>query len=392
MKKSYLAAAAILGAAVFAGEAHAVKINLGKGKSFKMGFRAKIHATYVGDRGANSRVNPDDATDRSDLVIAVPFSRIYAKGSISKVLKWAWQADLRPGSFQMVDTFIMLDFAKEFKIYAGQIKLPFELHSGIQSGWSVIMPTGPVHQHAVREGTDRDQRGLRNNPFTNPANRDERAPGSGSRSPQIGIWGKIGGGMIKYYLYIMDGINRDSVIDRDSGYGVRVEFAPTMAGYKGHPGFVLKETYLGKQNTLSIGISYFSQNYGAGAATQTSFGVDALWEHKLGTVTPNINIGYVQHRNWRGANGDNLTGIIVQGQLLINKKTLFGKPAIAARWAQSDRQGFSRSDVIGVVGQFYVKGVGNRIALSVDRVRDPNQANPDKDSWTDVTLAFWYNF
>ena len=389
MKKSYLAAAAVLGAAVFAGEAHAVKIDLGKGKSFKMGFRAKIHATSLGKR---------NDSDARDIIFTVPFSRLYAKGSISKILKWAWQGDFRPGSFQVVDTFIMLDFAKEAKIYAGLIKLPFELHSGIQSGWSTIMPTGPVHQYAVRVGTARSQRGLRNNPFTNPAIRTERAPGSGSRSPQVGIWGKVADGMFKYYVYLMDGSNADddpNTNDAKTGYGFRVEFAPVMAGYKGHPGYVLKETYLGKQDTLAIGISYFTQKHGDVRAS--AFGVDALWEQNLGAITPNINIGYVQQKNFQGTDGADRSGLIVQGQLLFNQKTMLGKPAIAVRWAQSNKDDsapvtFEKSNVIGIVGQLYVKGVGNRIALSIDRVKDENQTSPNKDSWTDITLAFWYNF
>jgi len=74
MKKSYLAAAAILGAGIFAGQAQAAKIDLGDGKSFIFGFRAKIHATYQGKR---------TDTDKADLYLSVPSTRIYAKGSAS---------------------------------------------------------------------------------------------------------------------------------------------------------------------------------------------------------------------------------------------------------------------------------------------------------------------
>ncbi len=381
MKKSYLAAAAILGAAVFAGQAHAAKIDLGDGKSFKMGFRAKINAAITGKR---------TDTDKSDLRFTVPFARVYAKGSITKVFKWGFQGDFggQPSpdyQLEMVDAFIMLDFAKEFKVYAGMIKLPWELHSGIQSGWSYIMPTGPVHGH-----TQDSPRGLANNPFTNPSG--ERAAGSGSRSPQVGVWGKVAGGMFKYYLYLMDGTDRDADTDPKTGYGVRVEFAPVMAGYKGHPGYVLKETYLGKQNTLTVGLSYFTQDYGSGNEKQTSYGIDALWEQNLGAITPNINLGYVQHKDWRGSNGDDRKGIIVQGQLLLNQKTMLGKPAVGFRWAQSDPDNAEKSSVLGVVAQLYVKGVGNRIALSIDNVKDDNRSGTDKDSWTDFTLALWYNF
>ncbi len=373
MKKSYLAAAAILGAAVFAGQAHAVKIDLGKGKSFKMGFRAKVHAIYAGKRSD---------TDKSDIYFSVPNARIYGKGSISKIFKWAFQGDMTKNqTFELVDAFIMLDFAKEFKVYAGAIKLPWELHSGIQSGWSFIMPTGPASP-------------LKNtgagNPFSNPAS--EKIIGSGSRSPQVGVWGKVAGGLFKYYLYAADGKNRTSSTDPKTGYGVRVEFAPVMVGYKGHPGYVLKETYLGKQNTLTVGLSYFTQDYGSGKKSQKSFAVDALWEQNLGAVVPNINIGYVSHKDKGGTSGNDVNGIIVQGQVLFNQNTILGKPAIGVRWAQSDPDQAKKAQVFGVVAQLYVKGVGNRIALSIDNIKDDNATAPAKDSYTDVTLALWYNF
>ncbi len=374
MKKSYLAAAAILGAAVFAGEAHAVKLKYGDGKSFKMGFRAKINATYKGARKDG---------DKADLILSAPNARIYAKGSITKVFKWGWQGDMKPGnkdsSLRVVDAFAILDFAKEAKVYAGLIKLPFELHSGIQSGWSYIMPAGP------HKGKD-----LANNPFGNPASDDERAAGSGSRSPQVGLWGKVADGMLKYYLYLVDGRDENDTNKAGTGYGARIEFAPTMAGYKGHPGYVLKETYLGKQDTLSIGLSYFTEK--TGDNTNNSLGVDLLWEQNLGGVTPNLNVGYVDHKNYRGKKDDNRKGLIVQGQVLLNQKTMLGKPALGFRYVQSDRKDKKKANVLGVVGQLYVKGVGNRIALAIERVSDDNKSGNDKKSWTDVILSFWYNF
>ncbi|NPA41240.1 MAG: hypothetical protein GXO18_03100 [Aquificae bacterium] len=403
MKKSYLAAAAILGAAVFAGQAQAAKISLGDGKSFKMGFRAKVHAIYEGKRGGSDT--------KSDYYFTVPNARIYAKGSITKIFKWGFQGDfagkintscadldgtpgcptgnpdhshqVKFGVFKIVDAFVMLDFAKEVKLYAGAIKVPFELHSGIQSGWSYVMPTGPAYG---LKGTGAG------NPFTNPA--AEKIPGSGSRSPQVGIWGKVADGLFKYYLYAVDGTERDSSTDVKTGYGVRVEFAPTMAGYKGHPGYVLKETYLGKQDTLVLGLSYFTQDYGSGAKSQKSFGVDLLWEQNFGMVTPNISIGYVNHKDVAGSSGADVQGILLQGQVLFNQNTILGKPAVGVRWAQSDPDvtGVKKAQVFGVVGQLYVKGVGNRIALSIDNIKDDNAVAPAKDSYTDITLAFWYNF
>ena len=370
MKKSYLAAAAILGAGIFAGQAHAAKIDLGDGKSFIFGFRGKINATYQGKR---------NDTDKADLYLSVPDTRIYAKGSISKIFKWGWQAELTRNAgnnMEIIDAFVLLDFAKEFKLMAGAYKLPFQLNSGIYMGWSLLMPVGIG---AVLPNS---------NPFTNPA--AERMPRSGSRSPQITAWGKVADGLFKYYLTLVDMRDETSANQAKTGYGVRVEFAPVMAGYKGHPGYVLKETYLGKQNTLALGLSYFTQK--TGNANNKSLGVDLMWEQNLGAITPNLQIGYVDHKDFRGVQNDDRKGLLVQGQVLFNQKTMLGKPAVTVRWAQSDpniANGGNKESTLGVAGQLYVKGVGNRISLAVDQVK--NDAPGTKD-YTDITLALWYFF
>ncbi len=370
MKKSYLAAAAILGAGIFAGQAHAAKIDLGDGKSFIFGFRGKINATYQGKR---------NDTDKADLYLSVPDTRIYAKGSISKIFKWGWQAELSRNAgnnMEIIDAFVLLDFAKEFKLMAGAYKLPFQLNSGIYMGWSLLMPVGIG---AVLPNS---------NPFTNPA--AERMPRSGSRSPQITAWGKVADGLFKYYLTLVDMRDETSANQAKTGYGVRVEFAPVMAGYKGHPGYVLKETYLGKQNTLALGLSYFTQK--TGNANNKSLGVDLMWEQNLGAITPNLQIGYVDHKDFSGTQDDDRKGLLVQGQVLFNQKTMLGKPAVTVRWAQSDPKtanGGNKESTLGVAGQLYVKGVGNRISLAVDQVK--NDAPGTKD-YTDITLALWYFF
>ncbi|HHJ64009.1 MAG TPA: hypothetical protein ENJ61_03790 [Aquifex aeolicus] len=381
MKKSYLAAAAILGAGIFAGQAHAAKIDLGDGKSFIFGFRGKINATYKAKR---------DNDDKADLVLGVPDTRIYAKGSISKIFKWGWQAELTRNAGanpEIIDAFVLLDFAKEFKLMAGAYKLPFQLNSGIYMGWSLLMPVGIGSVLDVRDVANNN-----NNPFANPAR--DRMPRSGSRSPQITAWGKVADGLFKYYLTLVDGTDEDpgAGVETKTGYGVRVEFAPVMAGYKGHPGYTLKETYLGKQNTLALGLSYFTQKNGN--ATNKSLGVDLMWEQNLGAVTPNLQIGYVDHKDFRGVQDNDIKGLLFQGQVLFNQKTMLGKPAITVRWAQADpgtnniNSGYKAS-TLGVAGQLYVKGVGNRISLAVDQVKNDD---PNVKDYTDITLALWYFF
>ncbi|GEM_PF-2407532 len=393
MKKSYLAAAAILGAAVFAGEAHAVKIDLGKTK-FKMGFRAKVHATLDGIHTNN---------DVSDLKIDVPFTRIYAKGSISKIFKWGWQMEfgkvgkapaMTPGKVntpEFIDSFIILDFAKEFRIFAGSIKVPWERHAGIQSGWSFIVPTGPTY------GIEKAPSDLFKNPFKNDRNKR-----SGSRSNQIGVWGDIAGGMLRYYLSAVDSQDAGADSDRQTGFAVRVQLTPTMLGYKGDKGYVLKETYLGKRNVLTLGLSYASQgNFGDNKGDQMSApAVDLMWEQNFGSVTPNISVGWTQLSIKDASANTTKTsqGILAQGQILFNTKTILGKPAIGVKYVQADPDTKAQDDAystFSVVGQLYVKGVGNRIALVVDSVNVPKNTPTGAKAtkpYTDVTLAMWFNF
>jgi len=367
MKKSYLAAAAILGAAVFAGQAHAVKIDLGGGKSFKMGVRGVIDAKYLGKR---------DNNDKADLRFIHRFARFYAKGNINKMISFGFQteffanADKSTKPYEIIDSFVNIKLADEFNAIAGSYKLPFERHAGINSEWAVLFPLGTG-----------------GGAFTNPTN--EGAPfRSGSRSAGLTFWGNIAGGMIKYYAGIFDVTDENKSNPTKPAYALRVQFTPTMMGYKPEKGYVLKDTYTGKKDVLTIGVAYATQK--VGSTTGKSFGVDLLWEQNLGGIVPNISLGYVDHKDFRGTNGDDRKGYLVQGGVMLNTTTPLGKPAFVFRWNRLDPKGSNNNvDKIGVGVNLYVKGATNRIALAVDRTNNEDSAKKD---YTDVVLSLFYNF
>ncbi len=405
MKKSYLAAAAILGAAVFAGEAHSAKIDLGKTK-FKMGFRAKVHATFDGQIKGKDEV--------SDLKIDVPFTRIYAKGSISKILKWGWQMEFgrvgkasdvtdpkKVNTPEFIDSFIMLNFSKAFRVLAGSIKVPWERHAGIQSGWSLLIPTGVTAELDYKiphpDPNKKEQKVPASAVFKNPFSNDKNAR-SGSRSNQLGVWGDVAGGMLRYYVTLVDQNDAKSDTDSQTGLAVRVQFAPTMMGFKNDKGYVLKESYLGKRDVLVLGVSYATQsNFGnAKNNPMAALGVDLMWEQKMGGIVPNVQIGFTQITEGSGDNANTQQGILAQGQILFNTKTMLGKPAIAVKYVQANPSTQTTDpnltvSTISVAGQLYVKGIGNRIALVADSVSKPQNAI-GKKSYTNITLAAWFNF
>lgn len=385
MKKGLLLAGAVFSLGVLAGSANAVTIRIDEEQVLKFGARGIIDAIIKDDRGI-----VDGNKDKSDIVFTHRDARIYFKYKLNKIISYGFQASLfapgKAGNIEVFDSFINLAFAPEFNIIAGSYKVPFERHSGLQSYWTYLFPTWlgmsaiAGYKHA----------------FTNPVANDHKPFRSGSRSAGLTAWGNIADGMFKYYVGVFDASDEGATSNAKTAYSIRVQFTPTMLGYKAEKGYVLKNTYVGKKDVLTIGLSYTSQSFGGGAKDQDSWGVDLMWEQKFGTIVPDIQIGYVKHTNWAGTDGDDRTGWLVQGQLLYDQKVFLGKPALAARYVQTefDRPGSDpKLKSFGVAINYYIKGPTNRIALWVENVKLDNvNLTEEEDSYTDVGLSVFYNF
>ena len=382
MKKGLLLAGAVFSLGIFTQSANAVTIRVSDEQVLKFGFRGIIDATLKDKR---------DAEDKSDLVFGHREARVWAKYRLNKIISFGFQAQLgKAAEPEIFDSFINLALAPEFNIIAGSYKVPFQRHSGLQSGWTVLFPTGPTYGRVA---------GIRHI-FTNPM--ADRLPGSGSRSPGLTLWGNIADGMFKYYVGIFDGSDEDKTETlQKTGFAARVQFTPTMLGYKAEKGYVLKNVYVGKKDVLTVGLSYALQPYGGQKEDQTSWGFDLLWEQKFGTVVPNFQIGYVSHSDWRGYKDDDRIGWLVQGQLLYDQKVFLGKPAIVAKYVRSECDGEGCEDINGnkpklttwgIGINYYIKGPTNRISLAVDNVSLDDATTDQDDSYTDVTLTIFYNF
>ncbi len=367
MKKGYLAAAALLGAVFATDAANAVKIRVDENSWMAIGVRGVIDAKFKGDRGGN---------DKADTVFGHRFARAYGKGKINKMIGFGWQTEFaRDSKIEIIDSFMTIKFANELMVMAGSYKLPFERHSGINSGWAVLFPTGTAYGHATKV-------------FTNPTN-EGKPFRSGSRSAGLTLWGNVAGGMIKYYAGVFDATDETSAAGSlKPAFAVRLQFTPTMLGFKPEKGYVLKDTYVGKKNVLTVGLSYATQKVNGGA-TGKSLGLDVLWEQKMGAFTPHVSLGFVDHKDFRGKAGDDRRGYLAEVGVIFNQPMLFGKPAVVAKWSKADDRTDANKDTtnIGVALVFFIKGPTNKIGLAVDQV-DHKQG----DDYTDVTLSLFYNF
>ena len=172
-----------------------------------------------------------------------------------------------------------------------------------------------------------------------------------------------------------------------------------MLGFKGEKGFSLADTYLGKQNVLSIGLGYNTQKWDDGqgnSATAKAWTVDAMWEQKFGDIVPNLQLGYQDRKDMPAAT---LPGKVedrayyVQGQLLFDQVVGLGKPALAIRYEKLDDRTAANKDTnrTGVFLNYYIKGQDAKIQLGADVVSLKNKA-PNEKNYTDWTLALQTQF
>lgn len=388
MRKSLLAMAALMGVAVLPSQAAVIRID--ENTFANTGLRLQIWAQHL------EKANPagEDYTDFS-----IANARIYFSGQVNKYVQFGANLDFavhpdRAGRgwhqgtspTRASDAFIELKAADELQLRAGLHRLPFS-RASLTDSYTYIIPTG--YGYSVR--------GNSFGPFTLGSN-----IGNSYRDAGVTLWGNLMDGMIKYQLGVFDGrwdhVHALGVKD-NLAFSGRIQFTPTMLGFKPEKGFGLSDTYLGRQNVLSIGLGYNAQkwdNKAGFSGTAKAFTVDAMWEQKVGDLVPNLQLGY-QDRKDIPATAPNTKvddrAYYVQGQLLYDQVVGVGKPAIALRYEkQDDRRAANRdTDRLGVFVNYHIKGQDAKIQLGFDSVRLKNKAANEKN-YTDVTLALQTQF
>jgi len=387
MRKSLLAVAALMGAAILPAEAAVIKVD--ENTFANTGLKLQIWAQRLG----KTTPGGEDYTDFS-----INNARIYFSGQVNKFVQFGANLDfaLYQGSSgrtkhggtrqsRVNDAFINLKLMDEFQVMAGLYRLPFS-RAALTDSYTYVIPTGYGYS----------TRGNFFTPFTIGSIPDVQ---NGYRDAGLTFWGNIMDGLIKYQIGVFDG--RWDHVD-PNGFGVkdnlafagRIQFTPTMLGFKGEKGFTLADTYLGKQNVLSIGLGYNTQKWDDGqgnSATAKAWTVDAMWEQKFGDIVPNLQLGYQDRKDMPAATQDR--AYYVQGQLLFDQVVGLGKPALAIRYEKLDDRTAANKDTnrTGVFLNYYIKGQDAKIQLGADVVILKNKA-PNEKNYTDWTLALQIQF
>jgi hypothetical protein len=280
MRKSLLAMAALMGVATL--PAHAWRVNIDQETYADIGFATIVRGIYEGKR-------TDNANEKSRLNFYVPLFNITAGGHVNKLVYFSMNLegpisvkdiDDKPQMVPRVrDSLIGLKLADEFRVQAGLQRVPFS-RAALTGTYVQLVPYTPSVKGLLA---------------VDPTN---VGTGVSPRDAGVVVWGNVADGMVKYYLGVTDGDTIGSSKDNSLAYTIRLQFTPTMLGFKGETGYTLADTYLGKQNVLSIGFGYRTVGRsGNNVRTTKMWTVDVLYEQKFGDIVPNLQVAYINQND-----------------------------------------------------------------------------------------------
>jgi hypothetical protein len=401
MKKGLLAVAALTGAALTTNAA-LLKINDQTFANF--GLKMQIYGMVKSDAAKNG---DDTAVDFS-----IHNTRIYFSGQLNPIVQFGANFDFTltgqdtdhegTKTTRVRDAFVNFHFMNEFNVMAGVYRVPFSREGLIDEYNRIFMPQagetpeGDLHDNAHA-------------PFTltaalNTIDNDNDA----YRDAGVTIWGDVLNGMVKYYVGVYDGfgdhnVNEalDSPDDDNLAYGIRVQFTPTMLGFQGEKGYLVKETYLGKKNVLSVGVGYYASKLSLGGEDYDtkSWTIDANWEQKFGVFIPKVMAAYTYHDPDDPDVIDNIQVYTVKAGVLYDQNLWLGKPGIYVKYQKVDFDLKGASDwepsMWAIAVPYYLADQNAKIVLQYnyyDNDDEEIRGGNDNDKNYDLTLAFQVQF
>lgn len=434
MKKKLLLAMAVLGAAAWQG-ANAIVLKANDNEFANVGLELQIWAQNDG-----AVTNGDHSSNN----FSVNNARVYFSGQINPIVQFGADLDFADNSAlaangtarahqgtsytRVSDAFINFKFMPELQLMAGLFRDPVSRLSNTDE-YTYVIPTGygygfnEVWSNITDDTTGPKAYAIDNllDPFT-PITLGGDVQNA-NRDAGIALWGNVADTMLKYYLFAANGAYDYQAGMNAKGnlkYGIRLEFTPTMLGYKNSSGFVDQDTFLGALNNLTIGLGYEQQKLDCSSGSiicnnQTSsltpkyYDIDANWEQKFGDFVPQIQLGWAEKKDLEyGYNNNKVksTGYYVQLAALYDQMVGIGKPGIAFRWENSKVDNYISSINVpsgkinrySIFVNYYIAGEAAKISAGADIV-DPNSTlknlytgNKQLKDFTDWTLALQTEF
>ena len=457
MKKKLLLALSVFGMAMLPFySADAILLKANDNEFANVGLKLAIWAQNNGAITTN---------DHNSTNFSIENARIYFAGQINPIVQFGANLDFadnnalvpdgsarahtggigpKTGAFSGIrDAFINFKFMPQAQLMAGLFVDPWSRVS-LNDLYSFIVPLENYNPGIGEIDVDgKNLLGgansvLASKPFMNPT-----IPftlgfdvGNAYRDAGITLWGDIGkDAMIKYYLMAGNGkYDYEAGLNGNNNlkYGFRIEFTPTMLGYKGTPGYVDEDTFLGKQNTLTFAFAYQQQkiecgtdaltgatNYcppsfsgytGSTSTTAKAYTFDVLWEQKFGDFVPNFQAAWLDQKDLGYAKAGNAVaqpeaqGYYLQTQLLYDKYVGIGKPALVLRYENDENKNYysynnnfvtAKVSMTDIFFNYYIDGFNANISLGAQivspngdfKAATANSSGNQLKNFTDYTLA-----
>jgi hypothetical protein len=397
----------------------------------KVDLSAQIRAFYL------SRDEDKDHDYRNNYFEVYKF-RIAAKGEVSKLIQFYGMVDANENEDYQAKLWegdVQLTFLPELVIKIGETRTPFSRHNFVARHQSPVMSSNgdyflPTQFKEALSAVNPYVGGYRS---SDPFKRTNF---------EVVIAGSIKDGMLKYYAALANEDRSESKkVWKSSGgwssatlasgesvndkkgleYDARIEFTPTMLGFKSEetvsdPSLRVRQTYLGKMDTMTFGIGYHHEKhlngadesiYDSSSLSRDAWAADFSFEKKFGNYITGLELGYMYfddthfYESTDGyKKGDAWTGY-VDAHLIYGKKIGIGFPGIGVRYEYvdvdgeyKDSEGDIKKDLIyqryGACLSYWFSDV-TRIGIGADYVKadDALEAYIKDKGWGDSTVV-WY--
>jgi len=398
------------------------------GVNLAYGYRIQVSKDTWADfviRGQLFYFNMDKRGDEIDYrqnYFEMTEAEFYVKGQINKLVQFftQWENYYKPHKLSgekredstkafMKETGVNLVFRPEFRIRFGRQRIPVSRYHQ-RSDYKKLIPTDYFYRydiHSVFKGNV--------NKYLNTKETCLQI-----RHPGITAFGYFFNGMLEYHLGLFNQPNNKPFGTDEGGFKgvrptVRLVFTPVWLGYK--PEKSIKGTrggsYLGKRDTLSIGVGYSREEIWDGLDNQM-FAIDGFWEKRFGRenrYVPTLQCGYIYsketHYNYNngvyGNKKEDSQFWWIAGQFLYNKFIGYGRPAIAVRFEQMNADNaYNNKDLtynrVSIFLNYFIKGYSASLAVGVDQVWYTNGAEDyllakgKQRNMTDFSTYFQFRF
>ncbi len=365
--------------------------------------------------------------------------RLTAKGEYGKFIQFYGMIDANESEDYAVKLWegaVQFSFLPELVVKLGQTRVPFSRHQFVARHQSPVMSSDgnyflPTQFKDALRAVDPYAGGYRS---SQPFKRNDY---------EAVVAGSIKDGMFKYYVALANedrsksnkvwnlsgGFGDASIVTGESvkdkrglEYDARIEFTPTMLGFKSEgtvsdPSLRVRQTYLGKMDTMTFGIGYHHEKhlngadqskYGDSSLSRDAWAADFSFEKTFGKkYITGLELGYMNFDNTHFyqtndgyEKGGAWTGY-ADAHLIYGEKIWMGFPGIGVRYEYVNidgeyktAEGVNKKDIVyqryGTCLSYWFNDA-TRVGIGADYVKadDALKAYFKTKKWEDSTLV-WY--